>query len=229
MFNDAMLSEPFIKGHNYTCIYNDQRDFTVGKEYTCIGFAGKFNTNLMKDQSEVKFMSDKGNVNTLFGSIAIGCFTNDHKKIKERFISQRSFWREHTLKSYLSFSGKLETALRELDTLISYQEYTNKYAQLLGEDVERIPDYEDKQLLSNFIKKYNDSYVPTDHVLRFIDSPEGLKLLREYKLDETGSWSVSNGGVTKYYTGTLHCVLETVANHYEFKGQIRKINLQELC
>ena len=68
-------------------------------------------------------------------------------------------------------------------------------AQLLGEDVERIPDYEDKQLLSNFIKKYNDSYVPTDHVLRFIDSPEGLKLLREYKLDETGSWSVSNGGV----------------------------------
>jgi hypothetical protein len=224
-----MLSEPFVKGKVYTCIYNDQRAFTVGKEYKCLEFSGKFDTKLMKDQSSVKFMSDEGNVNTLFGSIAVGCFTNDPVKIKERFISQRSFWREHTLKSYLSFSGKLETALRELDTLISYQEYSNKYAQLLGEDVERIPDYEDKQLLSNFIKKYNDSYVPTDPVLRFIDSQEGLKLLREYKLDETGSWSVSNGGVTKYYTGTLHCVLDTVANHYEFKGQIRKINLQELC
>jgi hypothetical protein len=229
MFNNFMLSEPFVKGKMYTCIYNDQRAFTVGKEYKCLEFSGKFDTKLMKDQSSVKFMSDEGNVNTLFGSIAVGCFTNDPVKIKEKFISQKSSWREHTLRSFLDFSGKLETALRELDTLISYQEYTNKYTKLLGEDVERTPDYEDKQLLLDLIKKYNDSYVPTDPVLKFIDSPAGLKLLREYTLNDIGNWTVYTNGVTNYYSGTLQCVLDKVANHAEFKGEIRKINLEELC
>jgi hypothetical protein len=224
-----MLSGPFVKGKMYTCIYNDQRAFTVGKEYECLEFTGNFNSKLMEDQSTVKFLSDEGNVNTLFGSIAIGCFTNDPIKIKEKFISQKSSWREHTLKSFFSFSGKLETALRELNTLISYQEYTNKYAKLLGEDIEREPAYEDKQLLLDIIKKYNDSYVPTDPVLKFIDSSEGLKLLREYSLEESGNWYVFTGGVTKYYSGTLQSVLDKVANHHEFKGEIRKINLEELC
>lgn len=218
----------FVKGRKYTCIYNDQRDFTHGKEYECLGFEGTYNSNLMKDGSTVKFMSDKGNVNTLFGSIAVGCFTDDKVKIVDKFSERAQSYHEYSLKEYRDFSEKLESALRELQTLNTYIKTHNTYCELLGREPEKLPSYDDEILLKDLIKKYDETFIPTDPVLKYIDSPAGLKLLRQYKIDEEGTWSVYINGVNKYYTGTLKSVIDVVTEIPDFKNEITKINIKQL-
>jgi hypothetical protein len=227
MFTDEMLDGPFIVGQTYTCVYNDQRSFTVGKEYRCVEFTGSYNSKLMKDNSNVKFIDDRGNLNTMFGSIAVGCFSKDPNFIKEKFTSSKVLWHEQTLNSYQSFKAKLETALRELKSLNENQERYNKYLKLLGEEVNKVAHYEDNHTLINMIKKYDERYVPQDPLLRYLDSQIGLKHLRKYKLEETGTWQFYLNGVNKFREGTFHCILKFIVEvQPDFSGEIEKIKIE---
>ena len=220
--------EVFVKGKKYTCIYNDQRAFTEGKEYECLGFDGTFNSKLMKDNSIVKFMSDEGNVNRLFGSVAVGCFTDDKVKIIEEFSKRAQSYHEYSLNEHRRFTEHLESALRGLQTLNTYIKTQNAYCELLGKEPEKMPSYDDEILIKDLINKYDEVFIPKDPVLKYIDSPVGLKLLCQHKIDEEGTWSVYVNGINKYYTGTLKSVIDAVTEIPDFKNEITKINIKQL-
>jgi hypothetical protein len=79
----------------------------------------------------------------------------------------------------------------------------------------------------NMIKKYDERYVPQDPLLRYLDSQPGLKQLRKYKLEETGTWQFYLNGVNKFREGTLHCVLKfIIENQPDFSGEIEKIKIE---
>jgi hypothetical protein len=222
----------FEKGKYYTCIYNDGRAFTEGKKYICESFEGKFSTALMKDQSHAKFISDEGNLNTLFGSIAVGCFSDDALTIRKRFVAQRQSYREYTIKSFNELVIKLDDSIKQMNRLFEVANTHNKYCKLLGESELQTPTREDASSLELLIEKFKGFYVPQNRTQRFIDSPKGLDLLRYYKMEETGTWKVifnkAQGGTDQFYTGTLQSVIDEVIGKSTFDGNIVKINIQQL-
>lgn len=222
----------FEKGKSYTCIYNDGRAFTEGKKYECVSFEGTFNTALMKDQSHAKFISDEGNLNTLFGSIAVGCFSDDALTIRKKFVSRRQSYREYSIKAYNDLTVTLTSSINKMNHLFEMANAHNKYCKLLGESELQTPTQDDASVLESLIAKFREFYVPQDRTQRFIDSPKGLDLLRYYRLDETGTWKVifnrAQGGTDQFYTGTLQSVLDEVIGKSTFDGNIVKINIQQL-
>jgi hypothetical protein len=211
---------PFIKNKYYTCITKseDDRGMEFLELFRCSNVidSNKFDTNLQKDDSRIKFINKNGNEVSYFGSIAIKCFSDDETIIQNNINWYLNFYSTELNSTYTELLKNSQTILKRVKDYVRYKNELEKLSKKngfslfdftkLGDELEAFIDHFEKCKLSPLQEfKLSNTY---------------LELSLKYK-DGVYVWKTTEG----IFECTLDALVETLNKDKLYSGHISELKI----
>ena len=214
---------PFVKDKYYTCITKseDDRGMEFLDLYRCSVVANpdKFDKNLQKDDSNVKFINKNGVEVSYFGSIATNVFSDNEIRIQEAINFYINCYSNQVNDSYSELISYSKTILKkikdynrykiQLESLAKKMEFPIFDFTKLGQELELLLNhYETNKLTPLQEFKLTSQY---------------LELAKKYK-DDVLVWKTTEG----VFECTLDTLVETLNKDKLYSGTISELKVTKI-
>lgn len=214
---------PFVKDKYYTCITKTEND--RGMEfldlYRCsvVANSDKFDENLQKDDSLVKFINKNGVEVSYFGSIATSVFSDNEVRIQEAINFYINCYSNQVNNTYSEL-------IRYSETILNKIKYYNRYKIQLESLAKKIEfpifDFtklsEELELLVNHYER--NKLTPLQE---FKLTSQYLELTKKYK-DDVLVWRTTEG----VFECTLNTLVETLNKDKFYSGTISELKVTKI-
>lgn len=214
---------PFVKDKYYTCITKSEGD--RGMEfldpYRCsvVTDPDKFDKNLQKDDSHVKFINKNGVEVSYFGSIATSVFSDNEIRIQEAINFYINFYSNQVNDSYSELISYSKTILKKIK---DYNRYKIQLESLTKKIESPIFDFtklaEELELLLNHYE--TNKLTPLQE---FKLTSQYLELAKKYK-DDVLVWKTTEG----VFECTLDTLVETLNKDKLYSGTISELKVTKI-
>lgn len=214
---------PFVKNNYYTCITKSDSD--RGMEFLelfrCSDVVDphKFDTNLQKDDSRVKFINKNGTEVSYFGCIAMERFSDDEATIQKAVNWYLNFYSTQINSTYIELIKQAESMSKRLEEYVRYKKNLENLSKENGFplfDFSKLND-ELKALLDYFEK------TKLTPLQEFKLTNQYLDMKSKYK-DDIHVWRTTEG----VFECTLDTLVETLNAKTLYTGTIHELNVTKL-
>lgn len=214
---------PFVKDKYYTCITKSEGD--RGMEfldlYRCsvVTDPDKFDKNLQKDDSHVKFINKNGVEVSYFGSIATSVFSDNEIRIQEAINFYINYYSHQINDTYSELIIYSKTILKKIDDYNHYKIHLECLSKKMG-----FPIFDFTKLgqeLELLLNHYETNKLTP--LQEFKLTSQYLELSKKHK-DDVLVWKTSEG----VFECTLDTLVETLNKDKFYSGTISELKVTKI-